>query len=254
VWRTVADSAETIIRLPIAAPYRAVDPWMRMLSLLDDLEGAINARSAIAVPPPRGLEQELRRSVDRSPARSLARLKAVAGAVTSEAPALVAATSQPVTLPEHHAPPATTATQPLVPTGTASLVSHGATLPIIHEHAVPPAVPAAGPAMHSRAIDTASLHFDDGTDRILLVVSPISSFASLREVVVSLEAVHGMDAIRLRRMQRGTAWITLKYVGDRAFPVVVEAALAQFGAKITDSADRRYNIGLRTASENVAAQ
>ena len=110
-----------------------------------------------------------------------------------------------------------------------------------------PEVTAAGPTPEAppaewvtTAPPPATTIFEDGNSGITLIVRPIERFALIETITGLLAGVQGVGEIRLRRLQRGVAWFTIRYAGALPVATVFSRVLASLSAEVVATAERTF--------------
>ena len=86
--------------------------------------------------------------------------------------------------------------------------------------------------------------FEDGNSGLTLVVRPIERFTLIETITGLLADVQGVGEIRLRRLQRGVAWFTVRYAGALPAGSVIPRALASLGAEVSATSERLFEVDL----------
>jgi len=101
------------------------------------------------------------------------------------------------------------------------------------------------------AVDTTT--FEDGNSGITLIVRPIERFTQIETVSGLLRSIQGVGEIRLRRLQRGVAWFSIRYAGSLPATAVFPRALSSLSAEVTMSGERVFEATLPRLESTVTA-
>ena len=110
------------------------------------------------------------------------------------------------------------------------------TEPTVETRATPERVTTASPPV--------TTIFEDGNSGITLVVRPIERFALIETITGLLAGVQGVGEIRLRRLQRGVAWFTIRYAGALPAATVFPRVLASLSAEVVATGERTFEATL----------